>query len=239
MRATAEELTNLLQMQQIDLELLKEKKMLEELPQRSVILAARQKKQSIRQKHDQVAELRAQAEAKVSKLEEEDAQLVEKQHRVQEAVEAARGDYRSVEAHTKELNGFAKRRATLEENLTKLSEELEKIQGVQDQVARALAEIEKQESEAVSSFQQEGGALQARISQGTAEREALSAKLTDEVRDIYEQVAARLGGVAVGRLMDGRCGACRAVIDGGRLIDLKAQMPLGTCPHCKRLLIVL
>lgn len=239
MRATTDDLTNLLRMQQIDLDLLKAKKKLEELPQRATILAARQKKRAIEQKRDQVGELRAKAEAKASKLEGEDADLAEKQRRVQEAIDGSRGDYRNVEAHTKELNGFAKRRNTLEEELTKLGEELAKIQGVQDQVSRALAEIEKQEKAAIASFQQEGGALQADIGRMTANRETLSAELSDELRDAYDRTAARTGGVAVGLLTEGRCGVCRTVIDGDRLIDLKAEAPLGTCPHCKRLLVVM
>ena len=150
MQATTDDLTNLLRMQQIDLDLMKAKKKLEELPQRAAILAARQKKRAIEQKRDQVAEMRAQAEAKASKLEAEDAELAEKQRRVQETIDGSRGDYRNVEAHSKELGGFAKRRNTLEEELTKLGEELAKIEGVQGQVSRALAELEKQEAAAIA-----------------------------------------------------------------------------------------
>lgn len=239
MQATTEDLTILLRMQQIDLELLKAKKKLEELPQRAAILASRQKKRAIEQKRDQVAELRAKAEAEAAKLEDEDADLAEKQRRVQETIDGARGDYRNVEAHAKELGGFAKRRNTLEEGLTKLGDELSKIEGVQAQVARALEEIEKQESAAIVSFQQEGGALQSDIARMSAEREDMAADLADELRAVYDQTAARAGGVAVGLLTEGRCGVCRTIIDGGRLIDLQAQAPLGTCPHCKRLLVVM
>ena len=110
---------------------------------------------------------------------------------------------------------------------------------MQDQVSRALAEIEKQEATAIASFRQEGGALQADIGRMTADRDALSAKLSDELRDAYDRTAARTGGVAVGLLTEGRCGVCRNVIDGGRLIELKANAPLATCPHCKRLLVVM
>ena len=210
MQATTDDLTNLLRMQQIDLDLMKAKKKLEELPQRATILAARQKKRAIEQKRDQVAELRAQADAKASKLEAEDAEIAEKQ-----------------------------RRNTLEEELTKLGEELAKIEGVQGQVSRALAELEKQEAAAIASFQREGGALQAEIARMSADREGMSAELSPELRDTYHRTAARTGGVAVGLLTEGRCGVCRTVIDGGRLIDLKAEAPLGTCPHCKRLLVVM
>lgn len=238
MQVDTGDIGTLLQVQHIDLELLKAKKTLEELPQRSIILVARQKKQAIEQKRDRVAELRREAEDKAAKLEDEDARLVAKQRLVQEAIDASRGDYRSVEAHTKELNGFAKRRNKLEEELEKVGEDMAKIERVQEQVSRALDEIEKQEEAAITSFQQEGGALQHHISHMSADRAKLMSMLPTELRDVYERTAARMGGVAVGRLKDGRCGACRALIDGGRLIELKAQAPLGRCPSCKRLLVV-
>ncbi|MBS6976363.1 MULTISPECIES: zinc ribbon domain-containing protein [Gordonibacter] len=239
MQATTDDLTNLLRMQQIDLDLMKAKKKLEELPQRATILAARQKKRTIEQKRDQVAEMRARAEGMAAKLEAEDAELAEKQRRVQEAIDGSLGNYRNVEAHTKELNGFAKRRNALEVELTRLGEELAKIEGVQSQVSQALAEVDKQEAAAIVSFQREGGALQAEIARMSADREGMSAELSPELRDTYNRTASRTGGVAVGLLTEGRCGVCRTVIDGGRLIDLKAEAPLGTCPHCKRLLVVM
>lgn len=239
MQATTDDLTNLLRMQQIDLDLMKAKKKLEELPQRATILAARQKKRTIEQKRDQVAEMRARAEGMAAKLEAEDAELAEKQRRVQEAIDGSLGNYRNVEAHTKELNGFAKRRNALEVELTRLGEELAKIEGVQSQVSQALAEVDKQEAAAIVSFQREGGALQAEIARMSADREGMSAELSPELRDTYNRTASRTGGVAVGLLTEGRCGVCRTVIDGGRLIDLRAEAPLGTCPHCKRLLVVM
>ena len=239
MQATTDDLTNLLRMQQIDLDLMKAKKKLEELPQRATILAARQKKRTIEQKCDQVAEMRSRAEGMAAKLEAEDAELAEKQRRVQEAIDGSLGNYRNVEAHTKELNGFAKRRNALEVELTRLGEELAKIEGVQSQVSQALAEVDKQEAAAIVSFQREGGALQAEIARMSADREGMSAELSPELRDTYNRTASRTGGVAVGLLTEGRCGVCRTVIDGGRLIDLKAEAPLGTCPHCKRLLVVM
>lgn len=238
MRATIEQITTLLQMQQIDLELLKRKKELEGLPQRAIILAARQKKRAIEEKRDQIAEIWGAAEVKTAKLESEDTGLAEKQRHVQQIIDEQRGDYRSVEAHTKELNGFAKRRTVLEEELGKLGDELARIKEVQNQVDRALSEIEKQERTAIASFQEKGGALQAGIARMTADRDGLAVSLPDELREAYDRTAARTGGVAIGRLMEGRCGVCRNVIDDGHLIDLMTQAPLGTCPHCRRLLVV-
>ena len=239
MHVDTDDLATLLKMQHLDLEAMRDKKKLEELPQRAVILEARSKKKAIEQKRAQLDALHAKADAQLSRIDDEDRSLSEKQRQVQSEIDAVRGDYRGVEARTKELNGFAKRRNTLEGELTKLGEELAKIEGVQGQVSRALAELEKQEASAIASFQREGSALQSDIARMSADREGMSADLSADLREAYHRTAARTGGVAVGLLTEGRCGVCRTVIDGGRLIDLKAEAPLGTCPHCKRLLVVM
>lgn len=238
MQATTDDITNLLQLQQIDLDLMKAKKKLEELPQRATILAMRQKKRAIEEKRDQLFALHSQAEAKVSKLESESASLTEKQRQVQQAIDESQGNYRSVEAHSKELDGFAKRQTMLEEELSTLGDELEKIEGVQNQVSQALAELKKQEAATVASFQQEGVALQANIAHMSTKREELLANLAAHLRDAYARTAKRTGGVAVGLLKEDRCGVCRTTIEGSYLIALRAEAPLGTCPHCKRLLAI-
>lgn len=238
MQATTDDLTNLLRMQQIDLDLMKAKKKLEELPQRATILAARQKKRTIEQKRDQVAEMRARAEGMAAKLEAEDAELAEKQRRVQEAIDGSLGNYRNVEAHTKELNGFAKRRNTLEADLTAVGDELAKIEGVQAQVASALESLERQEAEATAAFVKEGGALKDALARIEAERAMLASSLPADLLDAYKKTAARTGGVAVGRLQGSNCGVCRMAIEGGRLIDMKGQGNVAPCPQCGRLLIL-
>ncbi len=174
-----------------------------------------------------------------AKLEAEDAELAEKQRRVQEAID---GSPRRLPQRGGAFQGAQRLREAPQRaggGVDALGEELAKIEGVQGQVSRALAELEKQEAAAIASFQREGGALQAEIARMSADREGMSADLSPELRDTYHRTAARTGGVAVGLLTEGRCGVCRTVIDGGRLIDLKAEAPLGTCPHCKRLLVVM
>ena len=65
----------------------------------------------------------------------------------------------------------------------------------------------------------------------------METKVSPQLLDVYNRTAAR-SGVAIGVLDGNRCGACRTVIDGGRLIDLRNQAPLGMCPSCKRLLVI-
>ena len=238
MQASRDDLAALLQLQQIDLEVMRQTKQLEELPQRATILSVRQKRETVEAKRSQVAALRKEAVRKLTRITDEDASLAKKEAGVQAAIEAAHGDFRNAEARTKELAGITKRRASLADDHDAAAAELAKVEGLEGQIERMVADLAEQEQAAVESFQREGGALKNGISQLQAQRSATAGGLDPEVLALYEKAAARSGGVAVGRLDGNRCGACRASIDGGRLIDLKAQAPLGTCPSCKRLLII-
>lgn len=238
MQATPEDISRLVKLQQADLALLKARKQFDELPQREQIRAARAKREEVLKKKAQADELKAKAAAALKKLEDEDASLVEKQHQVQQLIDEAKGDYRNVESRTKELNGIAKRRGTLEEELVTKAEELEKIEAVVAQVERALEVLRDQEEKATASFQKEGGALKAALMQLEGERATLAASLPEELADRYERAAKHCGGVAVAILNENACGACRVPIDAGRLASIKREAPLSTCPHCKRLLVV-
>lgn len=233
-----DEIETLLQLQRVDMELLRSKKQLEELPQRGIILAARQKRGSIVEKQAKAAALRRETNKKLIRITDEDASLAKKQQGVQAALEAAQGDYRNVEARAKELDGLVRRRSSLAEDLDRVSVELEKIEAVEAQIAKALEELDAHEQAAIASFQKEGGALKMGIMKLEEERARLADSVSEKILRVYEKAAARSGGVAVSRLDGTRCGACRTNLEGGRLIELKAQAPLGTCPNCKRLLIV-
>ena len=196
MHVDTDDLATLLKMQHLDLELLRAKKKLEELPQRAVILQARSKKKAVEQKRAQLDELRAKADAQLARIDDEDASLIEKQRRVQEEID------------------------------------------VQAQVAAMMADLERQEAEATKTFVQEGGALKDQAARLEAERAMLASSLPQDLLDRYEKTAARTGGVAVGRLQGANCGVCRMAIEGGRLIDMKAQGNVAACPQCGRLLIL-
>ena len=229
------DLATLLKLQHIDLEILRANKRLEELPQRKAILEARTKRKAVEQKRAQLDALRADVERRLSNVGEEDAALAEKQRRAQAEIDEARGDYRSVEARSKELDGFARRRDELEARLSAIGEELEKVEGVQAQVA---SDLDAEERAATESFVREGGALKDALFRNEAERASLASFLPKELLASYEKIAARTGGVAVGRLQGESCGACRMAIEGGRLIDMKGQGNVGVCPQCGRLLVL-
>lgn len=238
MQAELNELEQLLELQQIDLEIMRAKKQRVELPQRIQVMRLRKKRDEIQAKLDQVLELQRKADAEKTIIEDEDRALAEKQARAQELIDAAGSDYRKVESHSKEMAAASKRREELEGKLAEADGQLGKIHAVRKQLEDAIAASQAKEAELRASFEGEDNALVARIRECTARRNEIESHLPSRLVSLYEKTSAKVGGVAIGKLEEDRCGVCRSVIDGGRLIELKASAPLGTCPACKRLLVI-
>jgi len=238
MEATREDIEGLFELQRIDLEVKRLTKELDDLPQRSIIVAAREKTTEIEAKAEKVAELKRVTARKITRIDDEDASLAKKEAGVQAAIDAAHGDFRNVEARTKELAGIVRRRGTIAEERIGVHAELDKITAMEAQIALALEELAAKEQQAIDSFQKQGGDLKLAIAKLEAGRGQVEAKVDAELVRSYDRIAARSGGVSVGVLDGSRCGVCRMPIEGGRLIDLRSQAPLGICPSCKRLLVI-
>lgn len=238
MALSIEDVQPLLVLQQIDLEILHKQKQLDALPQRTRIAEARRKKAQIAEKGAQVETLRAGVERELEHQRFEDAQLAEKQERTQAKISESSGDYRSVEALTKELDGFSKRRTALAEKIGELKTRKAQVEAVDAQVKAALATLDAQEREATESFKAEGGSLTEDIAKAKASRAQLAAKLDADVLARYEKTAKRLAGVGVARLDGRHCSACRSQIEDNRMPQIRREAPLSTCPHCGRLLVV-
>lgn len=238
MKADMKDLATLLSMQHIDMELIRAKKKLAELPQRAQILEIRKKKQAVEEKQAKIAAMRKEADLVAARIKDEDERLAGRQRETQEKIEESRGDYRSVEALTKDMGGITKRRETLEEDLAEARGKLAQIEGVQSQITAALEKIVVQENAYVSSFQKEGGGLNAGIAGAEKQRSELAASLPAELLAEYEKIARKSGGIALARLANGSCSVCRATITEGKLLQVQAEAPLSTCPACKRMLVV-
>ena len=95
MHASDQELENLKRLQHIDAEVIRNKKKLDELPQRQTILETRQKLSAIIKKKTQVQDMIDAFEDELHALLSEDERLEKKQQETQEALDRVKGDYRS------------------------------------------------------------------------------------------------------------------------------------------------
>jgi len=239
MNADYQDLDVLLEIQKLDLSVLQLKKARAELPQRIEVVKVRKKRDEIAPKLDQVMELQSAKEAEITAVQDEDRSLQDRQERIQAEIDLVGADYRAVESRTKDMAGIVKRRVTLEENLATLNAELDKIKAVRAKVEEALALCDKQEAALREAFQGQDDELVGRVRGLLADRAELAKRVPSDLMSLYDMTAKKTGGVALGKLDEnGACSVCRTALEGGRLIECRAQAPLGTCPACKRLLIV-
>ena len=239
MKADRNNINGLLQLQKVDIDLLRSQKKLEELPQREKILSLRKKKQEIVAKQEQIKSMKINVERDKTRVDDEDNRLAERQTETQKKINDVQDDYRAIESLSKDLNGISKRRTSLEEDKKAFFEKLSQIEEVEMQIDDALATVEKQEQDVVDSFQKEGGSLTNTIAQLEVLHEATRGKLPIELINEYEKKKNKGGGVAVCVLQNGTCSVCRTQVDAGKLLQLKAEAPLSECPTCKRMMVVL
>ena len=218
MYATEHDIATLRKLQEVDRKVVSAKKEFKELPHRKAILEVRAKKDEVLKRKVQVQDMLDEAEGKLAAL--------------------VQGDYRAVTAHTRDLDGVRKRREKVSLELSRVEEEVDKINPVMKQIMQALADLDAKEQDLIASFQKVGGSLRAAIEEGEKARVSLAEQVDGELLKVYEKTRSACGGVALAEVHEGACSACRNTFDSSRMSKIRSQAPLATCPVCRRLLIV-
>lgn len=238
MNATEQDISILRKLQEADRKVLSAKKEFQNLPHREAILEVRTKKDDILKKKVQVQDMLDNEESKLTALVQEDEQLATKQEEITAELAEVQGDYRAVTSKTRELDGVRKRREKVALELSRVEEQVNKINPVMKQIMTALTTMEEKEKQLVESFQKTGGSLRAVIAEGEKVRTELASMVDPALLKVYEQNLERCGGVALADLVNDSCGACRSSFDSSRMSKIRSEAPIATCPSCHRLLIV-
>lgn len=228
----------LLALQNLDLEVMRAEKRLDELPEKRAILETRAKIAEVQQ-------LRGKAELLVSKLEaelrahqDEISNLTEKLATEQKKVMET-SDHRMVQAITREMDGLKRRRDKVEMLSLQLMERIDKAGGQLDKVDAALAQLGAKEASLVEQFKAQGGKLQSDIATLNARRDAYASQLSPETLERYRAIRDQKGGIGVGKLEGSTCSACRMELPAERIKELRgSDSDVGICPECKRLIVV-
>jgi uncharacterized protein len=229
--------SSLLELQALDLEILRSAKKLDELPEKRAIL-------QIRAKQRDVQALRGKADLLVSKLnrdlkahQDEIATLTDKIDTEQTKVMATT-DHRAVASITREMDGLKRRRDKVEMESLQLMERIDKAKAQTVTIDEALTQIAVKEGDLIAQFKSVGGALQTHVAQQEAKRSKVASSLAAELLKRYETSRESKGGVGVGELEGDACTACRMVLPAERVRALVGGPEIGTCPQCRRLIVV-
>lgn len=232
-----QESTALLELQALDVEILRAKKRLEDLPEKTAILESRAKQREIAGMRQKADLLLRKLQAEIKARSDETATITEKLAGEQQKVMSTT-DHRAVQSITREMDGLRRRVDKLEMESLKYMERVEKAQAQLVTIDEALAKLADKEAALVKRFQEVGGALQQEIADLEAKRTKLASQLDADLLGRYERARESKGGLGVGKLEGDTCSACRMSLPAERLRDLHNGPDIGLCPECRRLIVV-
>ena len=234
-----DEASTLLELQELDLDIQRSERALDELPEKRAIL-------DVRAKRREVEGLRHKADRLVSKLESDLRRAQDETTTVTQKIEVEQAkimsgqvaDHKQVQHISRELDALKRRKDKLEMDSLGIMERIDKAKGQAAKVDEALEQLTVREASYVERFKEHGGELQTRIAQETEQRARLAAKLEPVLLARYDSLRDQKAGIAIGRLENDSCTACRVELPAGAVSALKAGPEIGVCPQCRRLIVV-
>lgn len=228
---------SLLELQALDLEILRAGKRLEELPEKRAILEMRVKLRDVQTLHGKADLLVGKLHSDLKAHQDEISTLTSKIAGEQAKVMATT-DHRAVTSITREMDGLKRRQDKLEMESLQLMERIDKAVAQTATIDEALTQLRAKEAALIEQFRSVGGALQAHIAKEEAHRVAVAKSLPADLLKRYEGARESKGGVGVGELEGETCTACRMSLPAERVRELAAGPAIGTCPQCRRLIVI-
>lgn len=229
--------TSLETLQQLDLDIMRARKRLDELPEKRAILETRQKIKEVASLGEKARLLVHKLELDLKAKQDEIASLTERIDSEQSKVMET-SDHRQAQSISREMDGFRRRRDKVEMESLQEMERIDSAKGKAAQVHDAADKLAEREQALIARYQEVGGVLQGEIAELVKRRADVAVTVSDALLKRYESIAADKGGVGLGRLEGDACTACRVTLPAARVDALRHADEIGVCPNCRRLIIV-
>jgi predicted nucleic acid-binding Zn-ribbon protein len=212
----------------------------EHLPERAAVAEQSRTVDALRrQAADRTGELR-QLEAQRSKIEAELAATDERRRTVSGRLYAAQTtSARDLAAMQAEVESLASKVSDLEDEILGLLDAADAASGALADLDASIGPADSSLSRARAELARAEGALDAELSELRGRRTAAAGDVSEGLLRRYEALRARLGGVAVARVVARRCSGCHLTLSSMELERVRhAGDDLETCEQCSRILIV-
>ncbi len=146
---------------------------------------------------------------------------------------------RELQALAADVDALKARASTLEDQVLELMEEREPSEARLAELAGELGSLTARRHDAATGLAQAEAAIDAELADLGRRRAELAELVPDDLRATYDRLRARLGGVAVARLVGNHCDGCHltlSAVELDRIRHLPDTEPL-TCEHCGRILV--
>lgn len=146
---------------------------------------------------------------------------------------------RELQSLRAEVDSVQRRIAALEDSLLEVMERREELAGEVEALVNRREQLRQEQERLTVARDEAATGILAELTEAEAERDALRGQVPDHVLARYELSKRRHGRVGVGALEKGVCTACWLELTPLEISELRSSGPLGTCPQCQRLLVVL
>jgi predicted nucleic acid-binding Zn-ribbon protein len=148
-------------------------------------------------------------------------------------------DPKALERMLGELESLHRRITSLEDTELEVMERLEEAQSALEERSAELSEMEGQEAELRSAFEQKAGDLRTELEQVRAERATMVPGMPEDLLALYEKLRAQKGGVGAAALRRRACEGCRLTLNASDLgiIAKKPTDDVVRCEECDRILV--
>lgn len=233
-------LATLLRVQDLDTELAQLEHRRSSLPERADLRAAADR---LRALDTEMAALDAERQLLAGRQQEIERQVgtvVARRSAIEQRMYAARGpEARDLQAMADEVAHLDRRRIELEDHELEVMEQQEPLEGA---LARLAGDRDALAAAAVSlttALHAAEAVIDAEIATVSASRAIEADTLPESLRDRYEALRAKLGGIGAARLVGNRCSGCHLELPSME-VDRIRHLPPGTvatCDQCGRLLV--
>jgi predicted nucleic acid-binding Zn-ribbon protein len=135
-----------------------------------------------------------------------------------------------------EIEQAKQTREELDVQMLHMWETLETLKQDIDASERDLQQLERLYEAHVEDYRQRKAALESEIAFNEREREKLAQQIDPEVRQRYQTLRERLGGIAIAVVEQKACSMCHTLLTPYTLKRLETEDALITCESCGRLL---
>jgi predicted nucleic acid-binding Zn-ribbon protein len=146
---------------------------------------------------------------------------------------------RDLQAMSHDVDGLRKRASDLEDKVLGLMDEREPLDKALAAIDAELSDIQERKAEVATRLAQSEKEVEEVLAGLGAQRQAAVSCVPEQLVPAYERLRAKLGGVAVARLVGGRCDGCHLALPAMEL-DRVLHHPTGSleyCEQCGRVLV--
>jgi len=236
----SEELQTLLDLQALDTSIDQSRHRRATLPERSALEDLERRRQQVRAALDAAVAARDEVAGRQEVLETELATAERRSGEVSRRLYSGEvSASRELQAMSEELDSLKARVSAIEDQILEVLEEREPLDGLAGDHESQLAALDTERDTATAALAEAEGALDADIAGLEAQRQEAAARVAPSLLPQYERLRARLGGVAVSRLVGDRCDGCHLTLPATELDRIRHLRPgeLVTCDQCGRILV--